>query len=136
MKGPFQPILNVFPKSKFGSKQRSFQQSWYKLFPWLEYSPKENLAFCFPCRMFSGVTGLNSGQHEQIKQNLRKKKIKKSLFVHYYGHCLNIILVDSIGKLNKIAFDFFGNIQLIYNFIEGSCTRHAVFKTISNITNT
>lgn len=58
LKGPFQPILDIFPKSIFGGAQRSFQKSWYQQFSWLEYSPKDNLSFCFPCRMFSGTQDL------------------------------------------------------------------------------
>jgi len=68
LKGPYQPVLKIFPRTTFGNtnKQRSFQHSWYNLFPWLEYSPKANLAFCFPCRMFNGTTGLNAGQSEIV----------------------------------------------------------------------
>ncbi|CAI6359549.1 unnamed protein product [Macrosiphum euphorbiae] len=59
-----------------------------------------------------------------------KEKNKKISFVHSYGHCLNLILVDSVGCKNRIAFDFFGTIQLVYNFIEGSSSRHAIFEKI------
>ncbi|XP_025193665.1 uncharacterized protein LOC112593488, partial [Melanaphis sacchari] len=70
LKGPYQPVLKIFPRTTFGNanKQRSFQHSWYNLFPWLEYSPKADLAFCFPCRMFNGATGLNAGQSEILYQ--------------------------------------------------------------------
>lgn len=64
-----------------------------------------------------------------------KEKNKKTFFVHCYGHCLNLILVDSVGHQNRVAFDFFGTIQLVYNFIEGSCSRHAIFEQIVNSTN-
>ncbi|CAI6366746.1 unnamed protein product [Macrosiphum euphorbiae] len=37
-------------------------------------------------------------------------------------------LVDSIGRKNVVLFDFFGTVQLIYSFLEGSCTRHAVLE--------
>ncbi|KAL5246124.1 hypothetical protein ACI65C_013532 [Semiaphis heraclei] len=60
---------------------------------------------------------------------------KNIFFVHCYGHCLNLILVNSVGYKNRIAFDFFGTIQLVYNFIEGSCSRHAIFEQIVNSTN-
>lgn len=64
-----------------------------------------------------------------------KKENDKAFFVHCYGHCLNLILVDSVGRENRITFDFFGNIQLIYSFIEGSCTRHGILETIANSLN-
>lgn len=44
-----------------------------------------------------------------------KKENDKAFFVHCYGHFLNLILVDSVGRENRITFDFFGNIQLIYS---------------------
>lgn len=61
MKGPFQPKLGIYPRSKFGNTLRSFNKSWYLSFDWLEYSPKLNRAFCFPCRIFVASSGLNSG---------------------------------------------------------------------------
>ncbi|KAL4090101.1 hypothetical protein QTP88_025001 [Uroleucon formosanum] len=61
MKGPFCPILEVYPRSKFGNTLRSFNKSWYLSFDWLEYSPKLDRAFCFPCRMFVTSSGLNAG---------------------------------------------------------------------------
>ena len=61
--GPYQSILSKYPKS--GEKHpRSFQPSWFKLFPsWLEYSPKTNAAFCLPCYLFhtkNGPSGLDA----------------------------------------------------------------------------
>jgi hypothetical protein len=36
------------------------------------------------------------------------KEINSKYFhVHSYGHCLNLVLVDSIGKENSVTFDFF-----------------------------
>jgi len=64
-----------------------------------------------------------------------KEKIINTFFVHCYGHCLNLVLVDSVGRQNRITFNFFGIIQLIHNFIEGSCVRHAVLEKIANSIN-
>jgi len=96
-----------------------------------EYGIKwENVvSICFDgASTMSGSTG---GVQGKIKE-----KNNRSFFVHCYGHCLNHVLVDSIGRHNRITFDFFGNMQLIYNFIEGSCTRHAVLENFVNLTNT
>ncbi|KAM6586353.1 hypothetical protein CsatA_008958 [Cannabis sativa] len=50
--GPFQIILSSYQKSE-EAHSRSFQSSWFKLFPsWLEYSPKVHAAFCLPCFLF------------------------------------------------------------------------------------
>ena len=49
---PVQPIVN-FPSRIFGSKKRSFNCEWYKLYPWLEYSKEKDAAYCYPCRFFT-----------------------------------------------------------------------------------
>ncbi len=51
--GPSQPKLASFPK---GRKNRCFRAIWYEGFRWLEYSVKEDRAFCFACRNFSTST--------------------------------------------------------------------------------
>ncbi|XP_019183943.1 PREDICTED: zinc finger MYM-type protein 1-like [Ipomoea nil] len=61
--GPYQCLLSKYPKS--GEKHpRSFQASWFKLFPsWLEYSPSKDAAFCLPCYLFhtqDGPSGLHA----------------------------------------------------------------------------
>lgn len=78
LKGPFQPVLDIFPRTIFSGVKRSFQKSWYQQFIWLEYSPKYDLAFCFPCRMFSGSTGLNIGQSELVYSKIGFKNWKAS----------------------------------------------------------
>ncbi|KAM5580830.1 hypothetical protein ABKV19_010172 [Rosa sericea] len=49
--GPFQPELE-FPFTEQGSQQRRFQFSWFKSYPWLEYSIALDKAYCFPCFLF------------------------------------------------------------------------------------
>jgi len=51
--GPYQEVLPVFPLSGPTNHQRRFQANWFKSFPWLEYSPTEDAAFCFPCYLFA-----------------------------------------------------------------------------------
>lgn len=55
--------------------------------------------------------------------------------MHCYGHCLNLVLVDSLSHKNRVLFDFFGCIQMLFNFIEGSPIRHSTLKNISEKTN-
>ncbi|GMI98020.1 hypothetical protein HRI_003471300 [Hibiscus trionum] len=61
--GPYQAILTEYPKSN-KVPRRSFQASWFKLFPsWLEYSPSKDAAFCLPCFLFhkeNGPSGSNA----------------------------------------------------------------------------
>ncbi|GFY98023.1 subtilase family protein [Actinidia rufa] len=50
--GPYQPHLSEYPRSVSGKQHRRFQYSWFKQFPWLEYSPSKDALFCFPCFLF------------------------------------------------------------------------------------
>lgn len=50
---PRQPNLKIYPTTKFGNKMRNFNNKWYSIFPWLEYSIMADAVYCFPCRHFS-----------------------------------------------------------------------------------
>ncbi|KAH9672100.1 TTF-type domain-containing protein [Citrus sinensis] len=50
--GPFQPKLQKYPSTKYGTQNRRFQFSWISKFPWLEYSISKDKSFCFPCYIF------------------------------------------------------------------------------------
>ncbi|KAJ4746538.1 zinc finger MYM-type-like protein [Rhynchospora pubera] len=52
-KGPFQPYMNEYPYAGTASHRRRFQYNWFKIFPWLEYSPSTERAYCFPCFLFA-----------------------------------------------------------------------------------
>ncbi|XP_022169020.1 zinc finger MYM-type protein 5-like [Myzus persicae] len=41
-----------FPLSKFGVQNRSFSESYYNKFEWVEYSVSEDAIFCYACRIF------------------------------------------------------------------------------------
>ncbi|XP_025190524.1 protein FAM200B-like [Melanaphis sacchari] len=82
---------------------------------------------------FDGAAAMSGGLNGV--QAKFKEKNDKTVFVHCYGHCLNLVLVDSLGRQNRVTFDFFGTIQLIYNFIESSCTRHATLEKVANSAN-
>ena len=47
---PAQPKLATYPNN---ADKRSFQSSWYKERPWLEYSIENNKCYCYYCRHFS-----------------------------------------------------------------------------------
>ena len=46
----YQPKTCSFPMD---AKGRRFIIRWYTSFKWLDYSPRLNQAFCFPCRIFA-----------------------------------------------------------------------------------
>ena len=50
--GPCQPIGHTYPRRKISGRYRSFHEKWYTNFPWLEYSIKNDAAFCFYCYLF------------------------------------------------------------------------------------
>ncbi|WVZ91399.1 hypothetical protein U9M48_037579 [Paspalum notatum var. saurae] len=50
--GPYQFVQDVYPPSGSKKHPRRFQAHWFKAFPWLEYSPTKDAAFCFPCFLF------------------------------------------------------------------------------------
>lgn len=53
--GPYQLHKSKYPFSPSGpnGKTRSFQAAWFNNFWWLEYSEKNDAAFCFPCYLFN-----------------------------------------------------------------------------------
>lgn len=53
--GSQQSNLKMFPFRKFGVRNRNFQSSKYKSYPWLEYSAETDSAFYFACRMFASA---------------------------------------------------------------------------------
>ncbi|KAF0713428.1 Uncharacterized protein FWK35_00030863, partial [Aphis craccivora] len=61
-KGPFQPKDIKFEVNK----NRSFLITWYDLYPWLEYSPTSQAAYCYSCRAFPNLTNKACrGQHTE-----------------------------------------------------------------------
>jgi len=81
---------------------------------------------------FDGVAAM-SGSVSGVQ--MRCKELNSNIvYVHCYAHCLNLVLVDAciLDKGNILIFDFFGIVQFIYTFIEGSCSRHTTFEKISN----
>ena len=69
---PSRPILNSFPKRKFGQEkfERQYKANWYQERPWLEYVVDLDGCVCFPCRIYSPNsdssfvrTGFNDWKH-------------------------------------------------------------------------
>ena len=52
---PMQPVLVSYPQID----GRNFQASWYQANPWLEYSQKEKMMFCYSCRHFANSSTSN-----------------------------------------------------------------------------
>ncbi len=58
---PSQPILSSFPKTN----NRAFKCTWYKDYPWLEYSVASDSSYCFAYRHYSS----NDSITRKFKEN-------------------------------------------------------------------
>ncbi|KAM5552412.1 zinc finger MYM-type protein 1-like [Rosa sericea] len=77
-KGPCQPRAHEFPITEFGRKKRRFVKEWFDDFPtWLEYSIKNDAAYCLCCYLFK-----QGGGDAFVGDGFKNWK-KKSLV---YGH--------------------------------------------------
>lgn len=84
---PKQPII-TFPSRTFGTTKRSFQSSWYKAAPWLEYSVSSDAAFCYPCRVFnSGPIGRSEKTFTQTGFRNWKNAFGKSGVISSHSSC-------------------------------------------------
>jgi hypothetical protein len=64
IRGPFKPYAHDFESRRIGNMDRQFSPIWFYNYPWIEYSIKLELAFCFVCYLFA------------------REKIKKSAFLN------------------------------------------------------
>ena len=71
----------------------------------------------------SNMRGASKGVQARIK-----KLNKNAIFTYCYAHILNRALVNaSCDTSRSDVRNFFGTVELIYTFIEGSAARHAYF---------
>ncbi|KAI8549144.1 hypothetical protein RHMOL_Rhmol06G0003900 [Rhododendron molle] len=70
--GPFQPILDSYPRTEISTKSCSFVKQWFSLhLSWLEYSPTLDATFYLPCYLFSPPSG-NVGNMGFIANGFRR----------------------------------------------------------------
>lgn len=103
-RGPCQLTGHVYPKTAFGNHERSFQDVWYKKFPWLEYSVSKDAAFCFWCYLFKpsdkgGRYGVDT--FTRLGFNNWKKALEK--FNSHVG------AVNSCHNIARMQFESFRN---------------------------
>ncbi|CAB3991911.1 Hypothetical predicted protein [Paramuricea clavata] len=76
--GPNQPNLQVYPSNssiaKEGHKPSSFNPSWFKEYPHLEYSLSKDAAFCFVCSLFGSGPGMEKAENVWSTEELWKSK--------------------------------------------------------------
>ncbi|CAN6166908.1 unnamed protein product, partial [Urochloa humidicola] len=57
IKGRFRPLNHHFKKRKSGTRYRCFNPRWFYDYHWIEYSVKNDAAFCFVCYLFGKGSG-------------------------------------------------------------------------------
>ncbi|KAJ4755524.1 zinc finger MYM-type-like protein [Rhynchospora pubera] len=83
--GPRQPMLQDFPQTLFGDKQRRFNKAWYSQYPyWLEYSIQKDAAYCLCCYLFK-PENREGGGDAFTSTGFKNWKNKKSLDEHVGG---------------------------------------------------
>lgn len=72
----------------------------------------------------STMSGKYNGLQARVKQ-----VCPSAYFVHCYCHRLNLVVVDTCSR-NVTTRNFFGIVEKLYDFIEGSTKRHGLFQEI------
>ena len=72
----------------------------------------------------SNMSGVNKGLSARMKEFS-----PLAIYVHCYGHLLNLALQDTLTTVEPLR-NTLGTIQSLYNFLEASPKRHALFRDI------
>ena len=93
---PVQPVLRSFPPTQVKGQKRSFNSSWYKTYPFLEYSVQEDAVYCFPCRLFpSPSSKAEMTFTEKDLRNWKKFRSKVDKHMSSEAHKLSVSGVDT-----------------------------------------
>ncbi|XP_042410355.1 zinc finger MYM-type protein 1-like [Zingiber officinale] len=82
----YQPILQEYPLNKNIKHPRRFQSTWYEQFPWLEYSPTKDKAYCFPCFIFNKPSGCLNQTTFTADGFDKWKKVRNAKACAFLGH--------------------------------------------------
>ncbi|XP_062170522.1 uncharacterized protein LOC133876256 [Alnus glutinosa] len=124
--GPYQFIHPDYPKSGDRNYLRSFQPSWFNLFPsWLEYSRETDAAFCLPCFLFNKPSGHPTQRVFTIDGFKNWKKVrdgKNCAFLNHIGKDPNSFhriaergRDESVDSTNRGNFLEILNLMVSYN---------------------
>ncbi|KAG2628560.1 hypothetical protein PVAP13_3KG382227 [Panicum virgatum] len=91
IKGPFKPFSHQFKKRKIGTRDRSFNPIWLHHYHWLEYSIKNDAAFCFVCYLFKNKKGKGKGTETFTELRLYKIRLTYSI------RCLKFLLHQGLA---------------------------------------
>ncbi|XP_060854976.1 zinc finger MYM-type protein 1-like [Metopolophium dirhodum] len=137
-RGPYQPILENYPRTKMSNIQRQFHKEWFKSFSWLEYSVKLDRAYCFSCRVFLHSNGKNNGQLDKTfshlgfnnwrlgtnkfrTHQLSMSHINSTTSMSYFLNCKSIdVLIDKSNEIQLAQKEKqkLHNRQIMYRLID------------------
>ncbi|XP_052621644.1 uncharacterized protein LOC111906147 [Lactuca sativa] len=101
-KGPFQPLNHKFPPRDFGGKPRRFIQSWFDDNKyWLEYSIKEDVAFCLCCYLFKSSIPNQGGSDHFVKSGFKAWNRKSGIDKHKEGTPHTIAIQKCQSLMNQ-----------------------------------
>jgi hypothetical protein len=72
----------------------------------------------------SNMSGVRKGVAARMKECS-----PRGVYVHCYAHILNLALQDTMSDVEPLR-NALGTLQSLYNFLEGSPKRHALFKSV------
>ena len=75
-------------------------------------------------KVFDGAANMN-GVHKGLSTRMEECS-PFGIYVHCYGHVLNLALQDTMTQTEPLR-NALGTIQALYNFLEASPKRHALF---------
>ena len=64
--------------------------------------------------------------YKGVATRFREDQSSRAIYVHCYGHILNLITKDCISEV-PVLRNTLGTIQSLYTFLEASPKRHAMF---------
>ncbi|XP_038689137.1 zinc finger MYM-type protein 1-like isoform X2 [Tripterygium wilfordii] len=83
IKGPCQPRGHDFPKKVIANKQRRFNSVWFDQYEnWLEYSIKEDKAYCLCCYLFRDHFGKQGGSEAFVTEGFSSWNKTERLAAH------------------------------------------------------
>ena len=94
LKKPFKPINHEFPKRKIGNRYRSCSPVWLYNYDWLEYSIKEDAAFCFFCYLFKNPNCKSKGIAAFTVEGWRNWNIGDKLLLKHMHSKVHMLAQD------------------------------------------
>ena len=82
LQGPCQIRLQSFPTKSIASRDRRFVASWYDEFNWLEYSVKEDKAYCLYCYVCGDLMEQRGGRDAFVSQGFNTWSKKDAFRIH------------------------------------------------------